>query len=59
MKGKQPTDMWDGRALQQEEGMTRFWSLVELSSPGERTGRNFSAAAPTEPAASDVYTYMG
>lgn len=25
----------------------------------ERTGRNFSAAAPTEPAASDVYTYMG
>lgn len=39
MKGKQPTDVWDGRALQQEEGMTRFWSLVELSSPGGRTGK--------------------
>lgn len=39
MKRKQPADVWDGRALQQEEGMTRLWSPAELSSPGGRTGK--------------------
>lgn len=48
MEGKPPTGVRDGRALRQQEGMTRLWSPAKLSSLRGRTGQMVRKVRGTE-----------
>lgn len=39
VKGKPPTNVWEGKALQQEEGMTSLWPGTDLGNLGGRSGK--------------------